>query len=163
MDIMIEHYVCNVLSFDISLSDVGFSVLFFLIILESPCTHISWYRLFDLDCLIDWLPFVAIVLSWGLCKLGYTGRKTHNRTSPHKLTKLPCVHNGSVSLFWQVLRTQLFYLKRYLFACNTVIADELKQKFWPKEYLYEEVHTYSIQVSPIVIKYINIAQSKTAY
>ncbi|XP_067946322.1 pleckstrin homology domain-containing family M member 1-like [Watersipora subatra] len=43
------------------------------------------------------------------------------------------------------LRTQLFYLKRYLFACNPKVADELKQMFSLKEYLFEEIHTYSVQ------------------
>ncbi|XP_076086692.1 uncharacterized protein LOC143057290 isoform X4 [Mytilus galloprovincialis] len=44
----------------------------------------------------------------------------------------------------RVLRTQLYYLKTYLFTCKQSIADEFRQTLWPREYMYENIHLYSL-------------------
>lgn len=44
----------------------------------------------------------------------------------------------------QILRKQLCHLKTYLFTCKQSIADEFRKSMWPKEYLYEGVHTYTL-------------------
>ncbi|XP_056007745.1 uncharacterized protein LOC125664377 isoform X3 [Ostrea edulis] len=44
----------------------------------------------------------------------------------------------------QVLRRQLCHLKTYLFTCKQSIADEFRKSMWPKEYLYESTHTYTL-------------------
>lgn len=44
----------------------------------------------------------------------------------------------------QMLRTQLGFLKSYLFTCRESIAEELRQKIWPREHLYEHIHLYSL-------------------
>lgn len=42
------------------------------------------------------------------------------------------------------LRTQLSYLRSYLFTCRESVAEELRKKVWPKEHLYEHIHLYSL-------------------
>ncbi|GFU28059.1 pleckstrin homology domain-containing family M member 3 [Trichonephila clavipes] len=44
----------------------------------------------------------------------------------------------------QLLRTQLTFLRSYIFTCKESIAEELRKRLWPREYLYEHVHLYSI-------------------
>lgn len=44
----------------------------------------------------------------------------------------------------QKLRTQLSYLRSYLFSCRESVAEEMRRKLWPKEYLYEHIHLYSL-------------------
>ncbi|XP_062581127.1 uncharacterized protein LOC134242941 isoform X2 [Saccostrea cucullata] len=44
----------------------------------------------------------------------------------------------------QVLRKQLCHLKTYLFTCKQSTADEFRKSMWPKEYLYEGIHTYTL-------------------
>ena len=51
------------------------------------------------------------------------------------------------TLFSQDQRTQLYYLKTYLFTCKQSIADEFRQTLWPREYFYEDIHSYALSVS----------------
>ncbi|KAL3861959.1 hypothetical protein ACJMK2_007966 [Sinanodonta woodiana] len=44
----------------------------------------------------------------------------------------------------RLLRLQLFSLKTYLFTCKQSVAEDLRKLIWPKDYLYEDVHLYSI-------------------
>ncbi|GFS58704.1 pleckstrin homology domain-containing family M member 3 [Nephila pilipes] len=44
----------------------------------------------------------------------------------------------------QLLRTQLTFLRSYIFTCKESIAEDLRKRLWPREYLYEHVHLYSI-------------------
>ncbi|XP_013416946.1 uncharacterized protein LOC106178352 isoform X1 [Lingula anatina] len=44
----------------------------------------------------------------------------------------------------KLLRMQLRYLKTYLFTCNQNIAEEFKRMVWPKEYLFDHIHLYSL-------------------
>ncbi|XP_064642692.1 uncharacterized protein LOC135497000 isoform X2 [Lineus longissimus] len=43
-----------------------------------------------------------------------------------------------------VIRQQLRYLKSYLFTCKQSVADDFRKKVWPKEYLFEHIHLYSL-------------------
>ncbi|XP_033122489.1 run domain Beclin-1-interacting and cysteine-rich domain-containing protein-like isoform X2 [Anneissia japonica] len=45
----------------------------------------------------------------------------------------------------KVLRTQLKYLKAYLFTCKESTAEELKKRVWPREYMLDHAHLYSVQ------------------
>lgn len=47
----------------------------------------------------------------------------------------------------QVLRNQLNFLRAYLYTCREPIIEELQKKMWPREYMYEHVHQYSVSVS----------------
>ncbi|ELT95863.1 hypothetical protein CAPTEDRAFT_223563 [Capitella teleta] len=44
----------------------------------------------------------------------------------------------------QHLRMQLYFLKIYLFTCRPTVADDLRRQVWPKEYFYDDIHTYSL-------------------
>ncbi|XP_063600198.1 pleckstrin homology domain-containing family M member 3-like [Penaeus indicus] len=44
----------------------------------------------------------------------------------------------------QMLRTQLLYVRAYLFTCKTGVGEELRKLLWPREHLYEHVHLYSV-------------------
>lgn len=44
----------------------------------------------------------------------------------------------------QNLRNQLNLLRAYLFTCREPVIEELQKLVWPREYLYEHVHLYSI-------------------
>ncbi|XP_075218452.1 pleckstrin homology and RUN domain containing M1 isoform X2 [Lycorma delicatula] len=44
----------------------------------------------------------------------------------------------------QTLRMQLNLLRAYLFTCRQPVGEDLKKQIWPKEYLYEHVHLYSV-------------------
>lgn len=46
----------------------------------------------------------------------------------------------------QSLRVQLNFLRAYLYTCREQqpIIEQLQRKIWPREYLYESVHQYSI-------------------
>ncbi|XP_035216116.1 pleckstrin homology domain-containing family M member 1-like [Stegodyphus dumicola] len=44
----------------------------------------------------------------------------------------------------QLLRTQLTFLRSYIFTCKGSVAEDLRMRLWPREYLYEHVHLYSI-------------------
>lgn len=53
-------------------------------------------------------------------------------------------HIEELSLL-KTLRTQLLYLRAYLFTCPTEgVADKLKKLIWPREHLHEHVHLYSV-------------------
>ena len=45
------------------------------------------------------------------------------------------------------LRLQLRYLKAYMFQCDKSVADDFRKRIWPREYLYDSIHLYSLQVS----------------
>lgn len=44
----------------------------------------------------------------------------------------------------QLLRTQLTFLRSYIFTCKQSIAEDLRMRLWPREYLFEHVHLYAI-------------------
>ncbi|KAK9890427.1 hypothetical protein WA026_010516 [Henosepilachna vigintioctopunctata] len=44
----------------------------------------------------------------------------------------------------QTLRNQLNYLRAYLYTCREPIIGELQKLLYPREYMYEHVHRYSI-------------------
>ncbi|XP_077870353.1 pleckstrin homology domain-containing family M member 1-like [Saccoglossus kowalevskii] len=64
------------------------------------------------------------------------------------------------------VRSQLTYLKAYLFTCKQSVAEELRRRVWPKEYMLDNVHLYSVtdliqvqsgQLLPHLKKIINFA------
>ena len=57
------------------------------------------------------------------------------------------IHNPFSLFIAQELRLQLRFIKAYLFTCKQSVADELRRQVWPKEYLYDDIHLYSLQVS----------------
>ncbi|KAJ2946257.1 hypothetical protein O0L34_g12295 [Tuta absoluta] len=44
----------------------------------------------------------------------------------------------------QDLRIQLNFLKAYIFNCREPVIEELQKRVWPREYLYDHVHLYTI-------------------
>ena len=44
----------------------------------------------------------------------------------------------------QELRIQLNFLRAYIFTCKEPIIEELQKRVWPREYLYDHVHLYTI-------------------
>ncbi|XP_066248881.1 uncharacterized protein Plekhm1 [Euwallacea similis] len=44
----------------------------------------------------------------------------------------------------QVLRNQLNFLRAYLYTCREPIIEQLQKQMWPREYMYEHIHQYSI-------------------
>ncbi|XP_026764449.2 pleckstrin homology domain-containing family M member 1-like [Galleria mellonella] len=44
----------------------------------------------------------------------------------------------------QELRIQLNFLRAYIFTCREPIIEELQKRVWPREYLYDHVHLYTI-------------------
>lgn len=44
----------------------------------------------------------------------------------------------------QMLRTQLLYVRAYLFTCRSEAGQKLRKLVWPREHLYEHVHLYSV-------------------
>lgn len=47
----------------------------------------------------------------------------------------------------QILRNQLNYLRAYLYTCREPVIEQLQKQMWPREYMYEHIHQYSISVS----------------
>lgn len=43
-----------------------------------------------------------------------------------------------------VLRSQLNFLRAYLYTCQEPIIEQLQKQMWPREYMYEHIHQYSI-------------------
>ncbi|XP_050673209.1 uncharacterized protein LOC126971103 [Leptidea sinapis] len=44
----------------------------------------------------------------------------------------------------QELRIQLNFLRAYIFTCREPVIEELQKRIWPREYLYDHVHLYTI-------------------
>ncbi|KAG7174006.1 Pleckstriny domain-containing family M member 3-like, partial [Homarus americanus] len=44
----------------------------------------------------------------------------------------------------QMLRTQLLYVRAYLFTCRSGVGEQLRKILWPSEHMYEHVHLYSV-------------------
>ncbi|KAG8240174.1 hypothetical protein J437_LFUL009464 [Ladona fulva] len=44
----------------------------------------------------------------------------------------------------QCMRIQLNLLRAYLFTCREPVIEELQKRVWPRSYLYEHVHLYSV-------------------
>ncbi|XP_050354518.1 uncharacterized protein LOC126776244 [Nymphalis io] len=44
----------------------------------------------------------------------------------------------------QELRIQLNFLRAYIFTCREPVIEELQKRVWPREYLYDHLHTYTI-------------------
>ncbi|KAI8488647.1 positive regulation of ruffle assembly [Branchiostoma belcheri] len=44
----------------------------------------------------------------------------------------------------QTLRLQLKYVKAYLFTCNQSVAEDLRKRVWPKDYMLDRIHLYSV-------------------
>lgn len=47
----------------------------------------------------------------------------------------------------QILRNQLNFLRAYLYTCREPIIEQFQKQMWPREYMYEHIHQYSISVS----------------
>lgn len=43
-----------------------------------------------------------------------------------------------------VLRSQLQHLKGFVYTCKDPIADEVRRRIWPREYLWDDIHQYSL-------------------
>lgn len=43
-----------------------------------------------------------------------------------------------------ILRIKLNSLRNYLFSCREPVIKDLQKRVWPREYLYEKIHVYSI-------------------
>lgn len=65
-------------------------------------------------------------------------------------------------------RTQLRHLWAYLLTCHSEASGELRRRIWPKEHLYEQLHTYcghdlqliqSGQLLPQLVKLVQFAKS----
>ena len=52
-----------------------------------------------------------------------------------------------ISQCFQKLRTELIYLKTYLFTCKQSTAEDFRRLIWPRDYLCENVELYSLAVS----------------
>ncbi|XP_070207825.1 pleckstrin homology domain-containing family M member 1-like isoform X2 [Littorina saxatilis] len=46
--------------------------------------------------------------------------------------------------FISLLRTRLTSLRSYMFTCSESTARQLRDKVWPREHLYNKVHSYSV-------------------
>lgn len=44
----------------------------------------------------------------------------------------------------QELRIQLNFLRAYIFTCREPVIEELQKRVWPREYLYDHIHLYTI-------------------
>ncbi|KAJ8913182.1 hypothetical protein NQ315_009019 [Exocentrus adspersus] len=44
----------------------------------------------------------------------------------------------------QILRNQLNFLRAYLYTCREPVIEQLQKMIWPREYMYEHIHQYSI-------------------
>ncbi|XP_028164445.1 run domain Beclin-1-interacting and cysteine-rich domain-containing protein [Ostrinia furnacalis] len=44
----------------------------------------------------------------------------------------------------QDLRIQLNFLRAYIFTCREPVIEDLQKRVWPREYLYDHVHLYTI-------------------
>lgn len=56
--------------------------------------------------------------------------------------KIYCGVSDMVHL--QELRIQLNFLRAYIFTCREPVIEELQKRVWPREYLYDHVHSYTI-------------------
>lgn len=57
----------------------------------------------------------------------------------------PKIYNGVSDMAQlQELRVQLNYLRAYIFSCREPVIEELQKRVWPREYLYDHVHLYTI-------------------
>lgn len=44
----------------------------------------------------------------------------------------------------KLLRSQLQHLKGFVFTCKDSIAEEVRRRIWPREYLWDDIHQYSL-------------------
>ncbi|OCT61361.1 pleckstrin homology domain-containing family M member 3-like [Xenopus laevis] len=117
-------------------------------------------------------------------------RLIHNwDTSKHKVSKqakefleyvyeepLIDVHQENPLLYRHVdalahvvrLRQQLKSLRAYLFSCRAVVAEDLRRRIFPREYLFQQIHLYSLsdlqqvvegKLAPFLLKIIKFATS----
>ncbi|KAG8432760.1 hypothetical protein GDO86_017123 [Hymenochirus boettgeri] len=117
-------------------------------------------------------------------------RIVHNwDTSKHKVSKqakefleyvyeepLIDVHQENPLLYRHVdavayvlrLRQQLKSLRAYLFSCRAVVAEDLRRRIFPREYLFQQIHLYSLsdlqqvvdgKLAPFLLKIIKFATS----
>lgn len=57
----------------------------------------------------------------------------------------PKIYNGVSDMAQlQELRIQLNFLRAYIFTCREPVIEELQKRVWPREYLYDHVHLYTI-------------------
>ncbi|KAM4626471.1 pleckstrin homology domain-containing family M member 3 isoform 2-T2 [Discoglossus pictus] len=64
------------------------------------------------------------------------------------------------------LRQQLKSLRAYLFSCRAVVAEDLRRRIFPREYLFQQIHLYSLadlqqvvegKLAPFLLKVIKFA------
>lgn len=57
----------------------------------------------------------------------------------------PKIYNGVSDMAQlQELRVQLNFLRAYIFTCREPVIEELQKRVWPREYLYDHVHLYTM-------------------
>lgn len=57
----------------------------------------------------------------------------------------PKIYNGVSDMAQlQELRIQLNFLRAYIFTCREHVIEELQKRVWPREYLYDHLHLYTI-------------------
>lgn len=52
----------------------------------------------------------------------------------------------------QTLRNQLNFLRAYLYTCRDPVIEEFQKLMWPREYMYEHVHLYSVLVNMTAVR-----------
>ncbi|XP_068101064.1 pleckstrin homology domain-containing family M member 3 [Hyperolius riggenbachi] len=139
------------------------------------CSYSGWY--YCSICHVDdgFLIPARIVHNWD--------------TSKHKVSKqakefleyvyeepLIDVHQENPLLYRHVealaqvvhLRQQLKSLRAYLFSCRAVVAEDLRRRIFPREYLFQQIHLYSLadlqqvvegKLAPFLMKVIKFATS----
>ncbi|KAL7866189.1 hypothetical protein SRHO_G00114360 [Serrasalmus rhombeus] len=81
----------------------------------------------------------------------------------------PCLYEHSEPLAGVLkLRQQLQSLRAYLFSCRATVAEDLRRRIFPREYLLQHIHLYSLadlqqvidgKLAPFLSKVIKFASS----
>ncbi|XP_062312831.1 pleckstrin homology domain-containing family M member 3 isoform X1 [Osmerus eperlanus] len=81
----------------------------------------------------------------------------------------PCLYEHSPGLAAVLrLRQQLQSLRAYLFSCRAAVAEDLRRRIFPREYLLQHIHLYSLadlqqvidgKMAPFLSKVIKFASS----
>lgn len=81
----------------------------------------------------------------------------------------PCLYQHCEALATVLtLRQRLQSLRAYLFSCRAAIAEDLRRRMFPREYLLQHIHLYSVadlqqvidgKLAPFLLKVIKFASS----